>query len=63
MLGMLVGVPVFAVIYYLISSLINYLVKKKNLPTDSGFYDVDVCEKLKVLNGSLQVEIPLDEEK
>lgn len=62
-LGMLVGVPVFAVIYYLISSLINYLVKKKNLPTDSGFYDVDVCEKLKVLNGSLQVEIPLDEEK
>ena len=63
MLGMLVGVPVFAVIYYLISSLINYLVKKKNLPTDSDFYDVDVCEKLKVLNGSLQVEIPLDEEK
>lgn len=36
--GMLLGVPVFAVIYSLISDFINYLLSKKGLSTDTGDY-------------------------
>ena len=37
-LGMLVGVPIFAVIYAAIKSVINTKLRKKNLPTDSDLY-------------------------
>lgn len=37
-LGMIVGVPVFAVIYAAIRSIINQLLQKKQLPTDTDRY-------------------------
>lgn len=37
-LGMLLGVPTFAVIYYLISTYVNHLLRKKKLSTDTLSY-------------------------
>ncbi|MFI3170822.1 MAG: AI-2E family transporter [Eubacteriales bacterium] len=37
--GMLVGVPTFAVIYYIVGLFINQKLEKKNLPTTSEIYD------------------------
>lgn len=37
-LGMLLGVPTFAVIYFLIKTFSEYYLKKKDLPTDSMIY-------------------------
>ena len=36
--GMFLGVPIFAVIYDLISKLVNKKLKEKNLPTDTESY-------------------------
>lgn len=36
--GMLLGVPTFAVIYYLVKTFSEYFLRKKNLPTDSMLY-------------------------
>ncbi len=36
--GMLIGVSAFAVFYYLFVALINYVLRKKNKPTDSSHY-------------------------
>lgn len=36
--GMLIGVPVFAVLYHIISDLISMALREKNLPTDSASY-------------------------
>jgi predicted PurR-regulated permease PerM len=36
--GMLLGVPVFAMIYYIVGKLANYGVSQKGLPTESGQY-------------------------
>ncbi|MCQ2449595.1 MAG: AI-2E family transporter [Clostridia bacterium] len=44
--GMLIGVPTFAVFYYLLRSGVNYLLQRKNLPLNSNFYTEDVKEKL-----------------
>jgi len=60
--GMVIGVPAFAVIYYLIESFINYRVKKKNLPLENEFYDAKVVEKLKPEIADLREQIPLEEE-
>lgn len=60
-LGMLIGVPAFAVIYYLIRSFVNYRIAKKKLPLESDFYDSSVSEKIKNSEIDLRVEIPLDE--
>ena len=38
-IGMLIGVPVFAVIYDIVRKIINFLLKKRELPTNSRFYD------------------------
>ena len=38
-MGMIIGVPTFAVIYDLIKKLSNTLLKKKNLSTDTGQYE------------------------
>lgn len=38
LIGMIVGVPVFAVIYYLIKTMLEYRLKKKDLPTASEVY-------------------------
>ncbi len=58
-LGMLIGVPLFAVLYYLITTFVNFRLKRKNLPCDSDYYDSSVCDKI---NGTedLRVEIPLN---
>lgn len=39
--GMIMGVPVFAVIYYIVRNIINYILQKKRLPKDSEEY-IDV---------------------
>lgn len=38
-IGMLIGVPVFGVIYYLFKTIIDYLLRKKNLPLEACAYD------------------------
>ena len=47
-LGMLIGVPAFAVIYYAFAIFINYRLRLKNKPTDSECYNAqaikDLCE-------------------
>lgn len=37
-MGMLLGCPVFAVIYYIVQKIIHFLLKKKNLPSDTDVY-------------------------
>ena len=39
LVGMLISVPVFAVIYDIVSKLLAYLLKKRSLPVESDFYD------------------------
>lgn len=41
-IGMLIGVPMFAVIYYIFVALVNYRLKKKNKPISSDCYG-DCC--------------------
>mgnify|MGYP004452855507 FL=1 len=36
--GMIIGVPVFAVIYYIIRNIVNYVLEKKKLPKETGAY-------------------------
>ncbi|MCI8483258.1 MAG: AI-2E family transporter [Lachnospiraceae bacterium] len=36
--GMIIGVPVFAVIFYIIRNILDYILKKKQLPRDSASY-------------------------
>lgn len=38
-IGMILGVPTFAVIYYIVNMLINHLLDKKNLPIETEAYD------------------------
>lgn len=44
--GMILGVPTFAVIYYIVQNIINYCLRKKKLPQDTDVYitltDIDV---------------------
>ena len=37
-LGMLLGVPTFAVIYYIVRRVVNYALRKKKLPEDTRDY-------------------------
>ena len=37
-LGMLFGVPTFAVIYYIVRRVVNYALRKKKLPEDTRDY-------------------------
>ncbi len=36
--GMIIGVPLFAVIFYILRRILNYTIQKKRLPLDSGDY-------------------------
>ena len=38
-LGMLMGVPTFAVLYYIVKLILDNRLEKKKLPADSGYYD------------------------
>lgn len=44
--GMIIGVPTFAVLYYLLSSYFNARLRKKEMPVELDFYDDDVVGKL-----------------
>ena len=45
-IGMLVGVPVFAVVYYAFAIFVNHRLIKKDKPTDSSFYSKEqLCEE------------------
>lgn len=57
-LGMLIGVPLFAVLYYLITTFVNFRLKRKKLPLASDYYDSSVCDKIKKAE-DLRVEMPL----
>lgn len=59
-LGMLIGVPLFAVIYYLVTTFVNFRLKRKNLPCESDYYDSTVCDKIKG-SEDLRVEIPISD--
>ena len=59
-IGMIIGVPLFAVIYYLITAFVNFRLKRKNLPGESDYYDSTVCDKIKETD-DLRVEIPLSD--
>lgn len=50
--GMLLGVPVFAVIYYIIQQIITYLMEKKNLSADTEEY----VELLSIDEGSKEMK-------
>lgn len=52
-IGMLIGVPVFAVIYYLLKTFINYLLGKKDMPTNTLAY---MCEPQVVTEASVKGE-------
>ncbi len=47
--GMLIGVPTFAVFYYLLSGLTNHRLRKKELPLESEFYEKNIVDKLNPL--------------
>lgn len=59
-LGMIIGVPTFAVIFYVFRRTVNHILKKKQLPQDSGNY-IKV-EKLDVEKHVL-VDFPEDDGK
>ena len=44
--GMLIGVPVFALLYYLMRTVINDRLERKKLSVSTDFYDDRVLEKL-----------------
>lgn len=46
-MGMLIGVPIFAVLYTIIADMVNKRLRKKNLPTDTEVYgDLDTVADL-----------------
>jgi len=56
--GMLLGVPVFAVIYYIVQQILSYLMKKKELSSDTNEYVdlVEIDENTKQMKYSKAVE-------
>ena len=38
--GMIMGVPTFAVIYYIVQMILNNKLERKKLPADSKYYDM-----------------------
>ena len=39
-LGMIIGVPLFATLYYIVKRLAEYSLKKQNMPVDTSEYEV-----------------------
>ncbi|MDK2809075.1 MAG: hypothetical protein PWP24_1812, partial [Clostridiales bacterium] len=56
LLGMLIGVPTFAVIYYMVSRLISRLLRKRQLKEHSEEYES--IESIQITNGEI-VYIPM----
>lgn len=64
--GMILGVPTFAVIYYIARNIINYFLKKKNLPDNTDAYIMlkKIDAKTKQLEyGEVKQESPIKEDK
>lgn len=59
-LGMIIGVPAFAVLFYVARKLVNYILERKHLPKSSENYVL--VEKLDVENHAL-IYYPKDNEK
>lgn len=64
-IGMLIGVPVFAVLYHIIRIWINYMLRRKNLPatTDEYFSNAQNCEIATEIDGDNNEQEPVDEAK
>ena len=50
--GMILGVPTFAVIYYIVRNIVNYFLRKRSLPdkTDEYIMLVDIDTKTNAMN-------------
>ena len=62
-IGMIVGVPLFAVAYDAVGSYINSRLKKKNMPTDNDYYSMPGVEIGLVRDSAEPIEIPAEEIK
>lgn len=51
--GMIIGVPAFAVIYHLLSDAVKFSLKMRNLPVETSAYEGEVC-----LKGEKQEKVP-----
>lgn len=62
--GMILGVPTFAVIYYIVSNTVNYFLRKRSLPdeTDDYIMLVDIDTRTNVMNYKENEEETPDEE-
>ena len=55
-IGMLIGVPVFALLYYAVKSLVNERLESKNLTTLTDFYDDNILDKFGDDNSPEEIE-------
>lgn len=56
-IGMVIGVPLFAVLTYIVSEILDNRLKKKNLPSDTKlFKNKDIYANEAFINASLEVE-------
>ena len=55
-IGMLIGVPVFALLYYAVKSLVNERLESKNLTTVTDFYDDNILDKFGDDNSPEEIE-------
>ncbi len=55
--GMVIGVPTFALIYYVTRMMVNYSLRHKNLPVSSTYYDSDILDKMSSANTSASESI------
>ena len=62
-LGMVIGVPTFAVLYYVVRSYFNARLRKKELPLELDFYDDNVVCKVSGISQSENEERESSDEK
>ena len=62
-LGMVIGVPTFAVLYYVVRSYFNARLRKKELPLELDFYDENVVGKVSGISQSENEERESSDEK
>lgn len=48
--GMVLGVPIFATIYSMVSRLVKFLLKNKSLPTETEYYEIPIQPSKKITN-------------
>ncbi len=57
--GMIIGVPIFAVIYDIVRAIVNTRLKNKNMPTDHSYYAMPGIDIGKVVDEEVVSEPPL----